>query len=368
MTLTTGRQITVPKLDEYLEGSSRLIGMGVEVHDVTAVLNKQGTISTFLQPQSTVEPETFTVTGIIQLDPIVNVEPTAVSMFLIKKFPKTLGHVMLLEGSRQWEAKEGCYAVVPFHGRDNFPGQPIYKTPGMYVDESGGEIVGTNNVSQLMLGQYATPPANFSCIQYLCNKFAPVDSKGILITGQSVNSKFIVNLIFYLENFPATDDLKLVPLARPSACEDQMALTLISCATKELPIAVPVRDNGLGDWFAEIVATIAPIVGTFATGLGGPFGAPITVASTAASAAAKAYMDSGSYKNTGGFFAPARSKKPKPKNKQVQPPSVDAGAKPAAIRKAMNKRAATDQAIASVLQRQAAAESRSSRGRGKGRK
>jgi len=322
MPLASGREVhTFGIDDDFLQDSCRLVGWGVEVHDVTAELYKQGTLTIFQVPQSTLEPETFLIRDTSEFES-GHLTPTPISTFPIKKFPSSMEQVMLLEGTRQWESKKGAYIVIPFQGKDNFPGQGIYKSPALYDVSGGQEKTGALNTSALFMGQVATPIYEDQPLVFLANKFAPVDSKGILLTGQSVQSKYTVNVIWYIESFPSVDNPSLVTLARPSACIDNTALEIISCATKDLPIGVPVGDNVIGDWFAEIVSTVAPWVGA----IGNTFGVPLVgAAATAAEAAANKYMSSSAYTNTGGMFAPKRP--PKQRSKQPQAPSPAAAAK-----------------------------------------
>jgi len=319
MTLSSGTFEWNSSLNaDYLRDSCRILGMGVEVYDVTAEIYKQGTLTAFCVPQSTVEPETFVVknaggpptpmtkTG-VGMTPVL---PCGVDVIPLKRFPNDLGTIMQLEGTKQWDCSQGCYTVVPFHGRDNFSGQPIYCTPGIYRDQEGAERVDYLNTSPLNIGPWAEPLVANDFPVFLANKFAPMHSKGILLSGLNQHSTFTINVIYYLESFPAPDNVSLITLARPSAALDEVALEMISVATQRLPIAVPVDWNGLGDWFAEAVAEIAPYLGAAATGLGF---APGAAAATAAAEAAKAYMASDSYQATGGFFDP---KKPTGKPKQ----------------------------------------------------
>jgi len=310
MTLTNGTFAhTFALEDDYLYDSCRCIGMGVEVRDVTAELYKQGTLTTFQVPQSTVEPSTWFVhraNGPYEASPTKSKSltpapmapqnlPTPVQVTPLKKFPTTMDDVLTLEGTRQWDAQQGAYVVVPFHGRDNFAGQPTYNVPAIYdTTYNAGERTGTsNNAGNVNLGAYASPVIDQDPLVFLANKMTPVDSKGILLTGLNEKSTFTINVIFYLESFPAPDNRPLLSLARPSAPEDNLALEMISVATQHLPIAVPVDENGLGDWFAEVVAEVAPWI----EAAGGALGVPlVATAAKAAGAAANSYMAGSTYK------------------------------------------------------------------------
>jgi hypothetical protein len=343
MTLTAGTNGWTSFLEsDYLLDSNRLIGMGVEVYDVTADIYKQGTCTCFQVPQSTVEPETCIVVEVV--DDLRNepradgaqkpkgVErrvglttlPTPVDLIYLKKYPSSLNTIMQTPGVRQWDAKQGAYTVIPFHSRDNFPGQPIYCTPAVYDDSLliAHEEVDFLNIAPVNIGPYAEPLTDGGFVVFLANKFAPVHSKGILLSGLNENSTFTINVVYYLESFPAVDNIALVSLARPSAALDEVALEMISVATQQLPIAVPVAMNGLGDWFAEAVSEIAPYVSAIGRGFGLT---PLSAIADSAGKYAGDYMKGPSYKNTGGFFAPSpaqsnQAKPPRAKPKVPAPP------------------------------------------------
>lgn len=334
MTLTSPTLNNTPVgLDPvYLHDSCRVIGMGVEVYDVTADLYKQGTLTLFQVPQSTSEPSVYVVgPDGFSGDTVLQ---TPVQGLPLKKFPTTLDQIMQLEGTRQWAAAEGAYIVTAFTGRDDFAGQPTYQTPLIYTGVTEArEEVDFLNTAAFNIGDWARPQVTDTSVVFLANKFMPCHSKGILLSGLNANSTFTINTVFYLESFPASDDTALVTLARPSAELDEVALEMMSTAVQKLPIGVPVCENGLGDWFAEVVAEVAPWIGAAAKGLGV---GPVEHIAESAAGFAKSYMASSNYQNTGGFFAPktaalvaaaknAPSKQPQPpggRNMVKKPPTA----------------------------------------------
>lgn len=257
---------------DFIKGNSRVIGMGVEVHDVTAELYKQGTCTTFQVPQSSVEPEVFMVrpqTISENGTPIV-VTHSPFQGYPLKPPPRNLAEAMYLEGTRQWDAAQGAYTVVPFQSRDNFAGQPTYAVPCVYRSSNLTDVTDNLNTGDLSIGDFAHPIITNQPLVFLANKYAPVHSKGIALTGLNENSTFTINCNVFIETFPSVEDYALVTLARPSASRDEVALEIISRATQNLPIAVPVGMNGIGEWFAEVVAEVGPWVSAAAMAFGQP--------------------------------------------------------------------------------------------------
>lgn len=103
MTLTSGTNAFVSALEpEYLQDSSRLIGMGIEVYDVTAAIQRQGTLTAFQIPQSTTEPSTYIVKS--ATIPDTTTLPTGVQGLPLKKYPTSLKQIMEVEWYRPMES------------------------------------------------------------------------------------------------------------------------------------------------------------------------------------------------------------------------------------------------------------------------
>jgi len=56
----------------------------------------------------------------------------------------------------------------------------------------------------------------------------------------------------------------LVVLATPSPEYDPKALEAYSIALQDMPVGVPVAENGIGDWFSGVVNKISNVVGNIA--------------------------------------------------------------------------------------------------------
>jgi hypothetical protein len=220
---------------------------------------------------------------------------------------------MSLEGSRQWDSQQGAYVVIPFHGRDNFAGQPIYCLPAPYASSTGGENLTTEpEDTDIYLPQPGVTPTNGRLLRFSPHKFCPMHSKGVLLSGLNALSVFTITMNTYIETFPTVDDMGLITLARPSASLDEVALEILSRAVKDLPIAVPVGDNVIGEWFAEVVSEVGPWIAAAATALGQP---AIAAAATGASMLAKQFAPSEKSKQP----VPGSSYGPPPKNAVYNP-------------------------------------------------
>jgi hypothetical protein len=266
----------------FQDGPARLIGMGIEVHDVTAVISRQGTCTVFEVPQTTLDSEVVVVKPqVITTDPVVSTSQTAVEVCALRRFPETLEEIMTYPTSRQWDAKEGAYVVVPYGAGVNPPLYTEYRSPWIYADGSGQADRSTYlNVSPMYIGEHATPiTTNGDPYVFLGGLYAPVNSRGILLTGLNAESTFTITSTFYLETFPQYNS-DLLPLASPSAPVDLAAMNLISRVMKKLPVGCKVEDNFNGEWFWEALEAALPVLGMGASVLAPEF-APVIGLATA---------------------------------------------------------------------------------------
>jgi hypothetical protein len=258
--------------NSFFDSNTRLIGMGVEVHDVSAEIYKQGTLTVTQFPQSQKMDNTINIAAITVSG--VGHGTTTLATRQVNRHTTSLEAAMLFEGTRQWDCAQGCYAVVPFASSENPPVAPEYCQP-LYFPYPTTDQTGAANTLAFRLPANTANASTFP-MQYNCHRWAPVHSKCIFLTGLNEKSTFTINTIMYLETFPdlSVAGTPLVTLARPSCPYDGLALKMISCAMQDLPIAVPVADNNMGDWILDAIDILLPIAGSFLGGaIGGPAGA-----------------------------------------------------------------------------------------------
>lgn len=253
-------------LDEFTKGGYRVLGYGIEVHDVTADIYKQGTLTVSQINQVGCDDKaTGFVRGYHEGASPVSIQASPITCRLIQNQYQNLNSMMLFPGTVQWEAKKGCYIVLPFTSSDNTlrRNEPIVPLLTAALNAVAADVTtaGVENSSTAYLGVPIVLPTNLND-PYVpsLNAWAPMHSKQIALTGLNANSTFTINSILYLEQFPMTTDPGLLTLARPSAPLDDMALEIISRATQELPIAVPVNENPMGEWFEDVVSTALEVI------------------------------------------------------------------------------------------------------------
>jgi len=268
-TALTVNNLTVPA--NYAMGAFRIVGMGFEVTNTTAPLYRQGSVTVYRQPVHASKTTLFyTPIGIV-------IEP--IPYTAIREPPATLAYALLYYGSRTWAAEDGCYVVARLNSIVNqlkMVGNlnPLY-LGGDLVISSGWTVPNAMSPAQSypLPGTVSTPQQD---------RVSPYDISGAYFSGLSPQTSLILNVRWYIERCPTVDETDLVVLATPSPCYDEVALSIYSHAMCTMPIGVLVNQNPLGEWFHEVLSSIAsalpyigaaimpvnPLIGAIATGAG----------------------------------------------------------------------------------------------------
>jgi len=240
--------------DVYSKGAGRIVGLGIEVVNTTSALNKQGQVTVWRQSNgSNLAESTYSLTGATGafLGPA--------SVIPIQSPPLSSADAMLIPGSRQWAAEDGCYIVAPFVGQDNPPTLVNYDQPTVMLGTSAD---GTFNA----VGPVPSPYANTAAITYPVpldtwtarpTRVYPLHQCGAYFQGLSEQTTLAITMNVYIETFPTVSEPDILVLATPSAEYDPKALQIFSHALSQLPVGVPAGWNVFGDWFTDIVSTLS---------------------------------------------------------------------------------------------------------------
>jgi hypothetical protein len=260
----------LPLDPQFSNGLGRLIGVGFEVHDVTASISRQGTCTAYCQSEPRMNGCSFS----LRRDdlPANTWDQSNVSLTTLHLPPTTVNDAMLYPGSRQWKAEEGCYLVGRFHSNENPPVFPTNTCP-FWVPADNEEISGTDLSNgwypqQVNTGNTTVGTTTFVKRYFPSTKIYPFHNFGCILSGLNPVSTFTVNVNYYYESFPNISDRDILVLATPSAEYDPMALNILSHTLSRMPVAVKVKENFLGGWFDGIVKEILPYakaVGDIAT-------------------------------------------------------------------------------------------------------
>ncbi len=233
---------------EYCKGNARVIGMGFEVVNTTAAINRQGQVTAWRMPNID--------TTIGCTLPVATTPPSAFDLNVtLQRFPPPLlADAMLLYGSRSWGAEEGAYVVSRLTSTDNGMGQPT--TKGLCY--SPDDIDASAN-TVIKLYSYGTPGSPGQA--YLD---APFDISGVHFTGLSYATTLTVNVRWLIERMPGPKETDLVVLATPSPTYDPLAFDLYTRCMRDMPPGVMLKENPLGEWFKSALSSAAdflPVIG-----------------------------------------------------------------------------------------------------------
>lgn len=290
--LTTAAQVNAA----YNNGTSAIIGMGFEIHDVTAPLYQQGTATVWRQPQPPILDRSFIQHVVVDSEaaPSVAVGTNPSCAHIMNDVPGKITDMMLLAGTRQWEAKYGAY-MVPTLIDSTIPVtvlQPI--TPvfqkGLYTDitwPGAGGASATQDVNYAIgtpvfvdqIGHTGDVPDVIALSLQVgapLTKYNNFNSSGIHISGLNPAASLTINTVQYIERWPKSIDTALVPLASRSPSYDPMMMELYSQIMSLMPVGCKVSDNADGDWFFEGLSSLSKFLSPAVASLAGPYGLPIS--------------------------------------------------------------------------------------------
>jgi len=247
----------------YRVGKRRIIGIGFEVYNVSAQLYRGGSVTCYRQPVESFDDAQTTTFAVASAGVGINI--VASKIINMSSPPANPAAALLMPYSRQWDAEQGCYCVGAFNTAElaNHNSYPLtvvindpYTIDGSHTDNNSYCTPLANYTTTLTGSQVLYGPGVVDLIQ--------IDQTGAYFTGLTPQSSLLINYTIYLERFPTFDDQDLIVLAKPPPERDDIALKFYSHASDQLPVGVPVKENGLGDWFKDVIGTasdfIAPVL------------------------------------------------------------------------------------------------------------
>jgi len=274
----------------HTKGIVRLIGLGLEIINTTAALNRQGLVSMCRMSQPDLEPFSSYVAmttpanawGVKTLTPV-------------RTAPKNLSEMALYPGFAQDLAETGYYGPVLMKPARNNSFPVSISTLLLDEDPSGG-AVDTANPPVCYSGHIAPFVVAGNSTSFMSSRqnplHAPSDTNVVIFTGLSDETTLTVRARFIIERFPSDSEGELLALATPTAPYDPVALEIYSRVIRELPAGVPFGENPAGEWWAKMLGSIASIVGPMVAALPHPGFKAAGLAITTGGAALSSYADS----------------------------------------------------------------------------
>jgi hypothetical protein len=253
--------------DDILQGSNRLIGAGFEVHNTTAEIYKQGACLSYMMHNVPKDASLFIRPATVNPPPAVNTMSTAFNGTSMRNFPRTTAEALLIPGSVEWDAAQGVYAVCRFAGVENPPYTVNYNLPVIFeIDDIPSSPVSSApsayptypNTSAVLIPAGSMDQSIPSSPAW---KSFPIHTSGVILSGLSEQTSLRVNFNVIVENFPGPRDVKDLTIATPSASFDPRTLEIYSHVLGHAPVAVPVGENPLGEWFMDMVKNVSTAIG-----------------------------------------------------------------------------------------------------------
>lgn len=240
---------------DFLDGPCRVVSCGFEVVNTTAEINKQGSVSVYRVPEPQRERSTFTIAS--NAAQPFNTNVVIFSGERRSRPPTSLQEAAYMVGTRTWAAADGCYVPLTLAGLENpvrgSDSTSVVMLTGYEGDTAPGftSCVVTGSTDPVLSAAYPYPRKMVT---------TPFNMGGAYFSGLSEQTSLQLTVMFYIERFPTTLQRQLAVLAEPPPLYDPLALELYSLMMKSMPVGVMVKENGLGDWFADVVGSVAPFI------------------------------------------------------------------------------------------------------------
>lgn len=231
------------KEDVLPEADTRMIGCGLEIHNVTEDLHKSGALITYRISET---PETVGIANLMYDQGVTACIPTSAPVTLLIAPPVNASEAIDMPGSLQWEAKDGAYIVGVLTQPTNPPKEPEAVFPVSRESDSSVQTLELQQIGAAKLIKLRDTDNNI---------ILPFSLSGCFLTGLHPQTKLQVNLAYYIETFPSKDN-PLRRLTSPSPAFDAKALELYGRIIQKLPTGVEVSENFAGGFISGI-ATIA---------------------------------------------------------------------------------------------------------------
>lgn len=215
----------------------RLIGVAFEVHNTTAEIYKQGSLTVAQLSDSVCDAGTC-----LYIDGASSVQSLAVQADHLPVRASTLGPLLSVPGSCTWPAADGVYAVprmVNVPREVHRMGSSANRVPIIYGTDGLLASTEPTGFAQNVPIFPAAIPSGFTPVQ-------------VAMTGLSPQTTLTVTFRTIVEYFPALGS-PLMPLADPSPVYDPLVFGAYSAIIRDAPFAVPVGQNAAGDYFRKIL-------------------------------------------------------------------------------------------------------------------
>lgn len=276
----------------------RIIGVAFEVTNTTAEIYKQGSVTVAMLPAPINDYNTVAYDD-------VNVAPwerTTYQAWYSPVLASTRDALVAVPGSQTWAAKEGVYAI------------PRMVTHTMSLESPAGNkraaIVSHSAHLQTPFISCPIAAAPVGGVPVF-NGIAASGFNGMqaFFSGLSHETSLTITMRTIVEYFPSFNS-GLLQLTTPSPAFCPAAFEVYSRTAQVAPYAVPVKQNGAGEYFRKVLS-IAGSIGSAVAPFLGPAGGVVGLAGSGATALAQYLGKRANEKKVAAGKAPALPPRPK---------------------------------------------------------
>lgn len=255
----------------YSDSDFRIIGAAFEVENVTPVLTRGGTATSWQAPFP--GKGAASTWQIVQTGTSTNGVLASFSGLVGQAPPTYTGDAVLLAGSTSWKADDGCYNVQKFHINDLVDVTENYVLPLMYqtspTDSTYSLPLYSISPSVQISNFSGSAIAFFNTLCWDSINMLDSDMTGTMFTGLDPTSILTLRVRWITQSFPGARD-RLNVLTKPSPNYSAAAMELITEANTRRMAAGRYCDNYLGESFFNSVQSIADTALPVAAAFGVP--------------------------------------------------------------------------------------------------
>lgn len=270
------RVVVLPNTQPTGAGLRRLLAVGLELHNTTADLYKQGTITCYRKPVSYGHLKAHHMAAMPPVGRTMNALGPDVDHEIANLPEDSVGRAMAYPGSTQWEASKGAYVVATIADLEEqdlcvnstgFPGME-YGDFSSYPNWVGTNVFAYDYRGRCNYHMNGVAPGNEPEASYTFRYpeeyiRTGMNTSGILATGLSAQTTFTLTVKAIWEFAPSLGDSsveQLVWLAKTPPPLDPTFVEMYQAAAVQLPAAVPVNENPEGEWWRKVESIIQAVL------------------------------------------------------------------------------------------------------------
>jgi len=257
--------ISIP--DNFILGRGvRVIGCAFEVENLTSVLNLQGMVTLYRAPMLYQGHDQF------QVQAKTGVTLRQYTQALMRTLPPPkLGDMLLLPGTKQWEAQKGAYVpgLLDPDLMEQFDAGYM-RTPMVFSNSHGAAAGGLNLLHPVWADVSFFDAAGTNAL-YAASFPNSIIPAGCYFEGLHRESVLNVTVKWFIETMPAWND-SLIVNAQISARYDPAALQAYAIAIQTLDAGATFDMNPFGEWFEKAMSILSSAAAQIGGVIGGPLG------------------------------------------------------------------------------------------------